>query len=847
MKLKITFLFLAMIAGLQSWSQGLPFSGMINGANGSVDVNIFYVDSISGISGTMVVQCGPNGGFDGLVPVTGNVMGQMMVWACISNCQGLQVCDNTVWIPGAIMTFELEYCFGGGSVDNDGDGWDQFSDCNDNNQWVYPGAFEECNNGVDNDCDGSIDEGCNGDSTMVDNDNDGFTSDVDCNDANPWAYPGAFEECNNGIDNDCDGLIDEDCGGSSPSAVLFRVDMSMVDSDGDGITGEAGEDFDPANLHIAGNFADPNYDDQVDNPSYANWNPGFISLNALGNGVYGVILQLVSGNYDYKFINGNSWGFEEATSGACFTGGNRTITVSAPNVLTDAVCFGACSTCLMPTNVTFRVNMSNETVSPNGVHIAGSFQNWSPGDMNWAMVDMGNNVYELTKPVPAGSYQYKFVNGNDWSGADNDNESLPAECNVNGNRSIDVTGASMTVEYCYNQCTADCIIDPNPANIIFQVDMASMISIAAFNPTVDTLWMISGATTPQWQPGKTVMTDADGDQVYECVVNIAGPASFQYKYLTGTDIYAPILEEGFGIDSTGCGITNGVGGWNRTFVRSGTNESTPIMCFDQCSNCNENQQISGCTNPQACNYNPSATQDNGSCSVIGSPCNDNNNNTYNDIIDSNCTCLGASQNIGCTNPQACNFNPSANQDNGSCLVIGSTCNDGNNATINDIVGSSCTCAGTPTDLNGNNENTYQGLFYQAVARNADGTPMANQNISIRFSLHQSAATGVIEYQEIQNVNSNALGLFTTYFGTGQASVGTFNNIQWGVNAKYLQVEMDINGWQSIGTQQLAAVPYAIRAKEVDPSGLKLQSPNGNCYILQVNNNGSLSTLQVPCD
>ena len=229
MKLKITFLFLALIAGLQSWSQGLPFNGMINGANGSVDVNIFYVDSISGISGTMIVQSGPNGGFDGLVPVTGNVMGQMMVWACISNCQGLQVCDNTVWIPGAIMTFELEYCFGGGSVDNDGDGWDQFSDCNDNNQWVYPGAFEECNNGVDNDCDGSIDEGCNGDSTMVDNDNDGFTSDVDCNDGNAYVFPGAFEECNNGIDNDCDGLIDEDCGGSSPcEANIYLVTDSMM-------------------------------------------------------------------------------------------------------------------------------------------------------------------------------------------------------------------------------------------------------------------------------------------------------------------------------------------------------------------------------------------------------------------------------------------------------------------------------------------------------------------------------------------------------------------------------------------------------------------------------------------
>jgi hypothetical protein len=202
---------------------------------------------------------------------------------------------------------------------------------------------------------------------------------------------------------------------------------------------------------------------------------------------------------------------------------------------------------------------------------------------------------------------------------------------------------------------------------------------------------------------------------------------------------------------------------------------------------------------------------------------------------------------GCTDANACNYNPNAEQNNGTCKYLGQSCNDGDANTINDVITDACTCSGTPTDLNGNNENTYQGLFYQAVARNADGSHTANQNISIRFSLHQSTANGAIEYQEVQNVNSNALGLFTTYFGTGQASVGTFNNIQWGVNAKYLQVEMDINGWQSIGTQQLAAVPYAIRAKEVDPNGLKLQSPNGNCYILQVNNNGSLSTLQVPCD
>jgi hypothetical protein len=140
----------------------------------------------------------------------------------------------------------------------------------------------------------------------------------------------------------------------------------------------------------------------------------------------------------------------------------------------------------------------------------------------------------------------------------------------------------------------------------------------------------------------------------------------------------------------------------------------------------------------------------------------------------------------------------------------------------------------------------QSIPYQSILRNSTGTPLSNQNVNIRFTLRQSSSTGNIEYQETQNVSTNNIGLMTTYFGNGQASTGTFNAINWGVNTKYLQVEMNLNGWQSIGTQQLTASPYAIRAKQVDADGLKLQSPNGNCFILQVDNSGNISTLSVPC-
>ncbi|MEN9743951.1 MAG: hypothetical protein RLZZ65_1756 [Bacteroidota bacterium] len=103
--------------------------------------------------------------------------------------------------------------------------------------------------------------------------------------------------------------------------------------------------------------------------------------------------------------------------------------------------------------------------------------------------------------------------------------------------------------------------------------------------------------------------------------------------------------------------------------------------------------VYGCMNPSACNYNPLATVDNGTCILPGSPCNDNNPNTINDVIDANCNCTGTPMVMGCMDPSACNYNPLANMSSGICILPGSPCNDNNPNTINDVIDANCNCTG----------------------------------------------------------------------------------------------------------------------------------------------------------
>jgi len=101
---------------------------------------------------------------------------------------------------GIYGSYDLRVSIQGG-VDADGDGYTSDVDCNDADPAIHPGAIEVCN-GVDDNCNLAIDEG-------FDKDGDGYkTCTGDCNDGDALVHPGAVEVCNN-IDDNCDGRIDE--------------------------------------------------------------------------------------------------------------------------------------------------------------------------------------------------------------------------------------------------------------------------------------------------------------------------------------------------------------------------------------------------------------------------------------------------------------------------------------------------------------------------------------------------------------------------------------------------------------------------------------------------------------
>lgn len=174
-------------------------------------------------------------------------------------------------------------------------------------------------------------------------------------------------------------------------------------------------------------------------------------------------------------------------------------------------------------DVTIRVDMSAETVSADGVHVAGTFNGFTP-DATMLTEEGSTGVYAVTVQLTEGWHRYKFLNGNSW-GTD---ETAGYPCAPsNGDRFLYINNSGLAVTLVpvpFNSC--------NPSGtgfeVTFNVNMASEGTIAAENVHM------AGWLT-DWNSEVLSFPNTNGD-IHSATLRLPTPAdypiTFEYKYLS---------------------------------------------------------------------------------------------------------------------------------------------------------------------------------------------------------------------------------------------------------------------------------------------------------------------------
>lgn len=130
--------------------------------------------------------------------------------------------------------------------------------------------------------------------------------------------------------------------------------------------------------------------------------------------------------------------------------------------------------------------------------------------------------------------------------------------------------------------------------------------------------------------------------------------------------------------------------------------------------------------------------------------------------------------------------------------------------------------------------------YQSAVRNSTGEVVANQNVSFRITILEGAIGGNSVYAETHSVTTSDLGLVDFKIGDGTVQSGDFSLIDWGSNAHFVQVELDVAGgsnYTTMGTSSLVSVPYALHAKTSEDTPINLSELTNDVGYITSPNDG----------
>ena len=88
------------------------------------------------------------------------------------------------------------------------------------------------------------------------------------------------------------------------------------------------------------------------------------------------------------------------------------------------------------------------------------------------------------------------------------------------------------------------------------------------------------------------------------------------------------------------------------------------------------------------------------------------------------------------------------------------------------------------------------INYQGIARNSVGNVLPNKNITVKLSVRDLDPNGIVVYSETRAMKTNNFGMFIIAIGSSGATsvTGNIAGIDWNSGDKFLQVQIDPNGW-----------------------------------------------------
>ena len=285
--------------------------------------------------------------------------------------------------------------------------------------------------------------------------------------------------------------------------------------------------------------------------------------------------------------------------------------------------------------VTFRVNMQEE-LAADSVLVQGSWDNWSQS----VPLTNSGTIYSAQLSIEEGSYiEYKFINGETY-------EDFIAECTEpqNNNRYFTTPSQDTTLGLvCFNSCSNCTPIYTVSTNAVPSAGGSTSgggsytegdtvtVSASATEPYVFTNWTVNGSVVStsadyefvvssniyvqanfniptvqvtfsvdmqhetvdqqgvflrgSWDNWQQAITLSNAGSLYSATISLTVGATFQYKFMNGSTY------EDFTGDCT-VGETN-----NRQLAVPASNYSLPTVCFNHCTVCPPEYEITAEVNP----------------------------------------------------------------------------------------------------------------------------------------------------------------------------------------------------------------------------------------------------------